>query len=270
MASDPKSESQEPQKPPRRYWNASEPFFDLKLSHWVQILLTVLLIGVAWSQARIYMRQAKIMRTQSVIMDDTLKQTTIATTAAKDQATAAQTQAQVAIDEERRSHRPWVDFVSYPTITVPLTFAEGSIYVQIGADARNIGNSPAIGTSLSVTLIIKPLPTDIGTIRERMNCSSPADMQMGLLGGVTIFPGDKNELRKVRNVIGYSDLQSYPGANALIPWVIICASYQDEFGIGHGTSVIAMYVPDAPTKILPTTRGEIPGHLMPTLSKVAY
>ncbi|SRR6266404_1934759 len=99
MAGGPDSEGTKPQKPPRRRWNASEPFLDLKLSHWVEIFLTIALIVVAAFQARIYMRQAKIMSTQSIIMDNTLKQTTIATTAATKQATAAETQAHVAIDE---------------------------------------------------------------------------------------------------------------------------------------------------------------------------
>jgi hypothetical protein len=270
MARDPNFEGTERQKPPRRRWSASEPFVDLKLSPLVEIFLTIALIIVAVFQVRIYMRQAKIMRTQSIIMDSTLKQTTIATSASKDQATAAQTQAQVAIDEERRSHRPWVDFVGKPDVTRPLTFDEGSIHVQIGASARNVGNSPALGTSLLVNLMIKPLP-DVEMIRKEMRCDSTAATQLGIIGGAVIFPGDNGELRKVRDVIGYSDLQSYPGEKpSYVPWVIICIGYQDEFGSSHGTGMAAMYAPDNPIAILPTTRGEIPGHLVPILSKVAY
>ncbi len=44
-------------KPPRRYWKATEPFCDLKLSHWVTIGLTVALVVV-------YLLQANIMRWQ--------------------------------------------------------------------------------------------------------------------------------------------------------------------------------------------------------------
>ena len=141
--------------------------------------------------------------------------------------------------------------------------------MQIGASARNVGNSPALGTSLLVTLMIKPVP-DVDTIRKEMNCNSNAAIQLGILGGAVIFPGDKSELRRVRSVIGYSDLKSYPGTNSFVPWIVICVSYQDEFGSPHGTSLVAMYMSDNPIAILPTTRGEIPGHLMPILSKVAY
>ena len=54
-------------KPPRRHWKATEPFIDLKASHWVEILLTIALIGVGLSQIYVYWRQAGIMKTQAEI-----------------------------------------------------------------------------------------------------------------------------------------------------------------------------------------------------------
>ena len=54
-------------KPPKRYWSATEPFFDFRASHWVEIFLTIALIGVGVAQFVVYWRQAGIMKTQADI-----------------------------------------------------------------------------------------------------------------------------------------------------------------------------------------------------------
>jgi hypothetical protein len=54
-------------KPPGRHWEATEPFFDLKASHWVEIFLTLALLCVGGSQAYIYWHQSGIMQTQANI-----------------------------------------------------------------------------------------------------------------------------------------------------------------------------------------------------------
>jgi hypothetical protein len=54
-------------KPPQGDWDASTPFNDLRLSHWVQVFLTLALIGVGLSQVIVYLRQADIMNTQADI-----------------------------------------------------------------------------------------------------------------------------------------------------------------------------------------------------------
>src|ERR1700734_3359081 len=56
-------------KPPRRHWQAREPFFDLKFSHWVEIILTVALVFVGISQLFVYSNQALIMRGQLSVME---------------------------------------------------------------------------------------------------------------------------------------------------------------------------------------------------------
>jgi hypothetical protein len=48
------------------YWK-TEPFFDLKASHWVEIFLTAALLGVGGGQLYVYSRQASIMATQAEI-----------------------------------------------------------------------------------------------------------------------------------------------------------------------------------------------------------
>ena len=62
--SEPEPAPQPRSKPPKRYWHASEPFVDLKLSHWVEIVLTVALVFVGVSQLVVYTHQAGIMRKQ--------------------------------------------------------------------------------------------------------------------------------------------------------------------------------------------------------------
>ncbi len=62
--SEPEPAPQPRSKPPKRYWHASEPFVDLKLSHWVEIVLTVALVFVGVSQLVVYTYQAGIMRKQ--------------------------------------------------------------------------------------------------------------------------------------------------------------------------------------------------------------
>jgi hypothetical protein len=54
-------------KPPKRHWEAEEPFFDLKFSHCVQIALTVALGCIAILQYSVYTRQAGIMQKQADI-----------------------------------------------------------------------------------------------------------------------------------------------------------------------------------------------------------
>jgi hypothetical protein len=56
-----------PKKPPKRFWNGSDPFVDLRLSHWVEIALTIALLGVGYLQWTVYRRQAGIMDTQTKI-----------------------------------------------------------------------------------------------------------------------------------------------------------------------------------------------------------
>jgi hypothetical protein len=52
---------------PKKDWRASEGFVDLKLSHWIQILLTLALVSVGLAQVFVYLRQAHIMRAQTDI-----------------------------------------------------------------------------------------------------------------------------------------------------------------------------------------------------------
>jgi hypothetical protein len=56
--------------PPKRNWEATrkERFFDLKFSHYVEIILTFALVGIAYFQYTVYERQAVIMDLQTKIL----------------------------------------------------------------------------------------------------------------------------------------------------------------------------------------------------------
>ena len=56
-------------KPPKSDWEATrkEPWFDLKFSHFIEIILTGALVGIAYFQYTVYTRQAGIMQTQTEI-----------------------------------------------------------------------------------------------------------------------------------------------------------------------------------------------------------
>src|SRR3954454_5494867 len=75
MPSDPDTQGHKQQKPPRRQWRASEPFFDMRLSHWTQALLAFALLVVAGVQASIYFSQAGIMNDQLAEMRSSSAQT---------------------------------------------------------------------------------------------------------------------------------------------------------------------------------------------------
>ena len=54
-------------KPPKRHWNATEPFIDMRASHWAEVVLTIALLAVGIGQLFVYFRQASIMEKQTAI-----------------------------------------------------------------------------------------------------------------------------------------------------------------------------------------------------------
>jgi hypothetical protein len=123
-------------KPPRRHWEAKEPFFDLKLSHWVQIALTVVLGGIAYLQYTVYTRQAGIMQTQA---DIAAKQNDIA----------------IAADQAFINFEPF-DFVSVDTGPS----GPGKV-VGIWFNVANSGNVSTKGFKAIVSCKVVP-PSEVG------------------------------------------------------------------------------------------------------------
>jgi len=63
----PEPEARPEEQPRRRNRNARAQFFDFKASHWVEVALTVVLIGVGAAQALVYWRQTGIIKEQAGI-----------------------------------------------------------------------------------------------------------------------------------------------------------------------------------------------------------
>jgi hypothetical protein len=134
-------------KPPRRYWKAAESFFDLKLSHWIQIILTVGLIGVAFLQALIYRGQAKIMATQSTILNDQAKDTHAALVAA---------------------NRAWVGSLIGSVSGVPTTVgADTTAYANVSL--TNTGREPAINAGIDLFIDTVDVNASVEAMHQKQN-----------------------------------------------------------------------------------------------------
>jgi hypothetical protein len=123
MTGDPDPQSKKSGKPPRRRWQATEPFFDLGLSHWIQSFLAFALLTVAGLQAFIYFNQAGIMKGQ--------------------------------LDEMRIARRPTVYFQSPQFLTLKDNFGNRRWAAQMG-----LGNS---GENTTTDLVYKEtcLPSSV-------------------------------------------------------------------------------------------------------------
>jgi hypothetical protein len=99
-------------RPPKHNWEAKERFFDLKFSHYVELILTGILVCVGYLQYEVYTRQARIMDQQARIA----------------QATS----------------RAWV----WPKVTVgsDLVFDEKGATITFAYSLKNGGNTPALNT----------------------------------------------------------------------------------------------------------------------------
>ena len=182
-------------KPPGRYWFAEEPFFDLKASHWVEILLTLALLTVGGSQAYIYWRQAEIMGTQTSVY-----------------------KSQLAFQES--VSRAWVR--ANVTLSGPIVFTEWAndrfINLQLSFDLKNFGQVPAINIRI-LTAIDRMSGSDREVRLKRLQdsiCKSARETADGdPVGGQVAFP---NEPITIKSGSGTGGLyrNGDPGALAII------------------------------------------------------
>ena len=121
---------------PRRHWKAAEPFIDLRLSHWVEIILTAALIFVGVSQLLVYRRQADIMDKQAEISAKLLTETAIER------------------DLNTSSLRPWLDFKVFDVGPGGVAiFKDGFIRVEIKYSLMNVGKLPSLNTNIIFDLV---------------------------------------------------------------------------------------------------------------------
>lgn len=109
--------------PPASNWKAAFPFYDLKLSHWVEIALTLALVFVALSQLVVYQRQTGIMGHQAQISQNQLN-------AAKSTARA---------------------FIDVSELKIEAASSKGGDpFLRVTPVIRNTGTTPAVGLFLVV------------------------------------------------------------------------------------------------------------------------
>ena len=123
-----------PKKPPKRFWNASEPFVDLRLSHWVEIAL----VGVGYLQWTVYRRQAGLMDTQTKIAGD-------AATISGRQADIADKQTSISSQQLALSgavQRAWIGVIN-TTPSSPISLRYPSFF-GVTFNIKNTGQLPGI------------------------------------------------------------------------------------------------------------------------------
>jgi hypothetical protein len=143
----PETQQQATPKPPRRHWQASEPFLDFKASHWVEIALTAAVVAVGLLQFGVYTRQAKIMKDQATLA-------TVQTAISNRQAdiTALSERAFVSAKEIR------VDTVRSPVPGQPGQFTDALWFYPV---IENGGNIPTKNMRLNVQASVDPSRKDV-------------------------------------------------------------------------------------------------------------
>ncbi len=192
-------------KLPKRHWEAArkERFFDLKVSHCVEIILTLALVGIGCLQYTVYARQAVIMQTQVDIMDAEL--------------------------------RPWI---KTPEIKIegPFTFGPtGDASVRIKINSRNVGKSVAFNVWPVAYLYVfvegKPsqqIPTDsVGVCDPKNMPESALDVAGDAVFPDETLPSDRTYAPHIdqSEILAADAAKQNPGG-AVLFFVIACVDYR--------------------------------------------
>jgi hypothetical protein len=182
-------------KPPKPNWEAvrTERFIDLKFSHYIEIILTIALVGIAYLQYSVYARQAAMMDTQTRILK---------------------------VDK-----RPWIKVT--PTVAGRLAFSEWNhqkgISVPLQFILKNYGESPAVNIIIRAHIVEhpgNPRRSELGGPQEQACVMVRSDAKEKPLGGITIFP---NEPGSIEQAIGTTGL--YKTKDRIFFAVVGCAVY---------------------------------------------
>jgi hypothetical protein len=182
-------------KPPKRNWEAvrTERFIDLKFSHYIEIILTLALVGIAYLQYAVYTRQAAIMDTQTRILK---------------------------VDK-----RPWIKVT--PAVSGRLAFFEWNhqkgISVPLQFILKNYGESPAVNVIVRAHIVEhpgNPKRSELGGPQEQACEMARSDAKEKPLGGTAIFP---NEPGSIEQVIGTNGV--YKTKSRVSFAVVGCAIY---------------------------------------------
>jgi hypothetical protein len=173
MIINPNSSDQKDGKPPKRYWKATEPFCDLKLSHWVEIFLTLALVFVGVSQLIVYNRQASIMDEQTKISSRQL-------------------------DAMEIEKRPWIRAnVELKELRFTEWAGDKFINTILVFDLKNYGESPA--ANIVISTLVGPHPGNTERMKldadQQLMCNQGRTQAVAYpIGGPTIFPTESNPI----------------------------------------------------------------------------
>jgi hypothetical protein len=210
-------------------------FVDLKLSHWVEIVLTLALVVIAGLQYAVYNRQAGIMEAQ----DQTMK--------------AAQ--------------RPWMS-VGNPHAVNGFPVGDGGGAFVVEFNFKNFGNSPALNVEIDAELPM--VKSNLGFLaKQEAICKRLKERPIGDRGnGLTIFPQESIPQRlsvsiqpgTVSEGINGLKMPPTPTPNHLFaPLLIGCMRYVYSADMSqHETGFVfdVMHLP--PNGLLSADKGDIP------------
>jgi hypothetical protein len=212
-----------------------ERFFDLKFSHWVEIILTIALVVIGGFQFVVYSRQAEIMEAQ----DRTA----------------------------RTAQRPWVSFGSpHAASAFPVGDKGGSFSVDY--TLKNYGNSPALNVEIDAELPMLKSKLDFLAVQEAI-CKRVKERPIGDKGnGLTIFPQEAVSQRvnisiqpgAVSKGIESLGTATIPPPNRLFaPMMIGCVRYVYSADMSqHETGFVFNVSHLPPMGILSADKGDIP------------
>jgi hypothetical protein len=247
LVGSPEPEPEKNAKPPKRHWEAAESFFDLKASHWVQIVLTIVLGCIAFAQYTVYNRQAGIMDKQADI---------------------ATKQNDIAERSLLATERAWI----WPTISVggDLIFTkEGGGQIVFDYVLENTGNTPALDTEVQVKMFplfwgrvvdkdrpqqhILPqsyIPGELQDFCRGIVAQNDKMHESGFSHGDPIFP-NKKLIGRHGAIMGAASVdEGTQLANGQIqPVLLFCVSYRfpvDKKSHYTGLAFILAKVPEAP------------------------
>lgn len=218
VMSDPAPQREKSSKPPRRYWNAVEPFFDLRLSHWVQGFLALALLAVAAVQAAIYFTQAGIMRDQLTEMQNAGGDTKKAIEATNRFADAARDQVNLAKDTEQRQLRAYVHYRAGE-----IDLRSQTIYAA-GLAVKNWGQTPAYHTLSWINADVREFP-----LQSALDLQEPEEIWSD------VGPGAEINLSHVTQVALTPDDLAAIRARTKAIYVWGTVRYRDTFGSKHHT-----------------------------------
>jgi hypothetical protein len=164
--------------------------------------------------------------------DDLIRQATDQAKAAKTVANAAMESANTAKRQLQMSERPWVYATDWSLIE-PLSFTEKGGKIGLGITLKNVGHSPAI----HVRFVSKVMGWGKDFLRQQAEyCDRWKTVPKGGLPGNTIFPGEQHPASYITGIDNDElriALQKSELPGKISPWLVACIDYEFPFDSEH-------------------------------------